>query len=269
MSVEIITSFRNAGVKFARSLRSRRTREETGLTLIEGYRAVSRALDAEIAFRECYFAPSLFLGDNENALLEAVSAAGGRLLETTGDILSKMSYRDRPEGLVAVVETRKHSLEALPVVEKGLYLVAESIEKPGNVGAILRSLDGAGADGLILCGPRTDLYNPNVVTASTGAVFSFPIAEASNEEALAWLRARGIPIAAATPEADMDYNCFDSSKGAALVVGAEQYGLTDFWKENADVKIGIPMAGRVVDSLNVATAAAVLVFAATRRRTGN
>ena len=121
---------------------------------------------------------------------------------------------------------------------------------------------------MILCGLRSDIYNPNVVAASTGALFSFPLAEAGNEEALQWLRDRRVPIMAATPEADMDFYDADLSGGAALVVGAEQYGLSAFWKDNADMRVSIPMAGDVVDSLNVATAAAVMLFEAARQRRG-
>ncbi len=264
---QIITSAVNPGVKFARKLlRSRKERDSSGLAVIEGYRAVSRAVSAGVRFQTCYYAPSLFLGGNEGALLRSVESSGGRPVEVSPDVLERMSYRDRPEGIVAVIEIRSRALADLPENPKGLYLVAEDIEKPGNLGAMLRSLDGAGADGLILCGLRSDIYNPNVVAASTGAVFSFPVAEVSREEALDWFRKLGVLVVAATPEAEMDFLDADLAGGVALVVGAEQYGLSDFWKGNADARVSIPMAGRVVDSLNVATAAAVMLFEAVRQR---
>ena len=265
----IITSAVNPGVKFARKLlRSRKARDANGLAVIEGYRAVSRALAAGVRFRTCYYASSLFLGGNEESLLRSVESSGGMLVEVSSGVLERMSYRDRPEGIVAVIETRSRTLADLPEKPGGLYLVAEDIEKPGNLGAMLRSLDGAGADGLILCGLRSDIYNPNVVAASTGALFSFPLAEATKEDALRWLRGLRIPVVAATPEAEGDFYDTDLRGGAALVVGAEQYGLSSFWRDNADLKVAISMAGSVVDSLNVATAAAVMLFEAARQRRG-
>ena len=261
----IITSLKNNGVKLARSLRKRKVRDDKGLSILEGYRAVFRGFECGITFTECYYAPELFLGKNEPILLKKLEDNGVRVIETTADILSKMAYRDRPEGILAIAKTRSHTLNQLPVKKNGLYIVAESIEKPGNLGSILRSADAVGCDGVIVCKKRTDIYNPNVITASTGALFSTNLAETSGEEALEWLRQNSLTILAATPEAETIYSDTNLTGGIALVVGTEQYGLTNFWKKNADLNVKIPMLG-YIDSLNVATATTVILYEAARQR---
>ncbi|MCK5843444.1 MAG: RNA methyltransferase [Victivallales bacterium] len=266
--MKIVTSVKNPGVKLARSLRSRGKRENSGLTILEGYRAVSRGLECGMEFTVCYYAPPLFLGENESPLLEKIERGGAEIIEVAEHVLQAMAYRDRPEGLLAVARIREHPLEKLPIVPNGLYIVAESIEKPGNLGSLMRSADAAGANGIILCDKQTDLYNPNTITASTGALFSVPIADCSSAEAMEWLTGNEIAILAATPEADTPYYNIDLTKSVAIAVGAEQYGLTDFWKKRAEINIRIPMLG-YIDSLNVATAATVLLFEASRQRSSN
>ena len=156
-------------------------------------------------------------------------------------------------------------LESIPVKPNGLYLVAETIEKPGNLGSILRSADAVNATGVIVCNRQTDIFNPNVIRASTGAIFSVPLAETSSEEAVAWLRANGIKSLAATPHTDKIYTETDMTGPIAIVVGAEQYGLSDYWMNEADLQVVIPMLGKM-DSLNVATAATLLLYEAARQR---
>ena len=153
----------------------------------------------------------------------------------------------------------------MPVRKDGLYLVAETIEKPGNLGSILRSADAVGATGVIICNRQTDIFNPNVIRASTGAIFSVPLVETSSGEALEWLRRHGIRTLAATPHTDRVYTENDMTCGTAIVVGAEQYGLSDYWMNSADVQVVIPMLGKM-DSLNVATAATLLLYEAARQR---
>ena len=164
-----------------------------------------------------------------------------------------------------IAEMKKKGLDEMPVRKDGLYLVAETIEKPGNLGSILRSADAVGATGVIICNRQTDLFNPNVIRASTGAIFSVPVAETTSEEALAWLRGHGIRTLAATPHTDCVYTENDMTRGTAIVVGAEQYGLSDYWMNAADVQVVIPMLGKM-DSLNVATAATLLLYEAARQR---
>ena len=260
-----ITSAKNPRVKHVYDLRERKEREREKVTILEGYRELSRALALGIRFRECYFAPDLYLGENEPALIENIAATGAEVFETTKEILTKLAYRERPEGLIAVVEMEKKGLESMPVVKNGLYLVAETIEKPGNLGSILRSADAVNATGVIICNRQTDIFNPNVIRASTGAIFSVPVAETSSEEAIEWLRKNGIKSLAATPHTDRIYTDEDLTGPVAIVVGAEQYGLSDYWMSQADLQVVIPMLGKM-DSLNVATAATLLLYEAARQR---
>jgi len=260
-----VTSAQNPRVKAALRLRHRHHRDEAGLTLLEGYRALSRALACGMPVVEVFSCPDLFLGENEPSLLAAAQARGATLVEVAEPVLRRLAYRDRPEGLIAVARMRPHPLAALPVVADGLYLVAEAIEKPGNLGSLLRSADAAGADGLIVCDPRTDLYNPNVVTASTGALFSVPIAVATSGETRDWLAASRILAVAASPHAETLHTEANLAGGVAIVVGAEQHGLSADWMEGADIRVRIPMLG-LADSLNVATAATILLYEAARQR---
>ncbi|MBP5183211.1 MAG: RNA methyltransferase [Lentisphaeria bacterium] len=261
----LITSAQNPRVKHACSLRERRERDREKVTVLEGYRELSRALALGIRFRECFFAPELFLGENEPALVEEIEKSGAETFQTTGTILRKLAYRERPEGLIAVVEMEKKGLESMPIVPNGLYLVAETIEKPGNLGSILRSADAVNATGVIICNRQTDLFNPNVIRASTGAIFSVPVAECTSEEAVSWLKEHAIRSLAATPHTDLIYPENDMTGPTAIVVGAEQYGLSEYWLKHADVQVVIPMLGKM-DSLNVATAATLLLYEAARQR---
>jgi len=265
MDFLLLTSAKNPKIKHACSLRERRERDREGVTLLEGYRELSRARLLGIPIRECFFAQELFLGENEYPLLEDLKQSGTEVWQTTPEILTKLAYRDRPEGLIAIAAMQKKGLESIPVKPNGLYLVAETIEKPGNLGSILRSADAVNATGVIVCNRQTDIFNPNVIRASTGAIFSVPLAETSSEEAVAWLRANGIKSLAATPHTDKIYTETDMTGPIAIVVGAEQYGLSDYWMKEADLQVVIPMLGKM-DSLNVATAATLLLYEAARQR---
>ncbi|MCP4178806.1 MAG: RNA methyltransferase [bacterium] len=260
-----ITSHQNQRIKDIIKLKNRRTRDKTQKTFLEGYRLISRALDANFPIEECYFCPSLFLGENEDGLLDNLAKQGTTVIKVSESILKKMSYRDRPEGLIALSPVRKHDLSKIPIVENGLYLIVEAIEKPGNLGSILRSADASGVDGLIICDKCTDLYNPNVLRASTGAVFYVPIAESTSEEALEWLNKNNITSLATTPHTDLSYESIDMKQAIAIVIGTEQYGLTDFWLKNSKIKTLIPMCGKI-DSLNVAIATSIVLFEASRQR---
>lgn len=263
--MEPLTSLKNPKVKSTEALRERRERDKTGLTLLEGYRELSRALDAGIRIRDVFFCPEQFLGGNEKKLLAALKNTGAEIFVCSRAVLTKLAYRDRPEGLIAVAAIKRGTLADIPVKRDGLYLVAETIEKPGNLGSILRSADAAGATAVIVCDKQTDLFNPNAIRASTGAIFSVPLAEATSAEALDFLRKLGIQILAATPHAEFRHTDADLRRGTAIAVGAEQYGLSDFWMNSADCKVLIPMLGKM-DSLNVATAATILLYEAARQR---
>ena len=261
----VITSLQNPSVKMVCKLRDRAGRDQCQLTVLEGYRELTRAFEYGMEMVECYYCPEMFLGENEFPLLEKLAAAGVRTLETAPHVLAKMAYRERPEGLIATARMKRHRLEDLPVVKNGFYLVAEAIEKPGNLGSMLRSADAAGVDGLILCDKGTDIYNPNVIRASTGALFCVPLAETDSVTALEWLKANNIQTLAATPHTNYNYTDVDMTAGVAIVVGREQTGLTSFWMDRADLQVKIPMLG-MIDSLNVTAAATILLYEGARQR---
>ncbi len=280
--VEKITSLQNPRVKQLVRLRERRERDELGLFLVEGYREVRRALEKGVKLRELYFSPDWFLGENEPTLIEQARASGAQLFELSKDAFAKCAYRERPDGLLAVAPQWRRSLDDLLVAGLGgadpgsatpatgkapFLLVCESIEKPGNLGTILRSADAAGCDALILCDAVTDLFNPNVVRASTGVLFSVPVVVADSQTVHAWLKAKGIRTAATTPHTDNIYTKTDLRGPLAVVMGSEQYGLSEFWMKGADVLVRIPMAGQA-DSLNVAMATIITLFEAVRQRSG-
>ena len=260
-----ITSAQNEAVKHLVKLRDRRHRDREQLTLLEGYRELTRAREYGMTLTECFFSPEHFLGVNEMPFLEKLAGEGVPVRRLAPHLLEKVAYRDRPEGLLAIAKMRCHTLADMPYRSDGLYLVAETIEKPGNLGSMLRSADAVGATGMIICGHGTDIYNPNVIRASTGALFSMPLAEAENEEVFEWLHRRGIKILAATPHTDKRYTDTDMTCGVAIVVGAEQTGLTDFWLTRSDLPVVIPMLGKI-DSLNVAAATTILLYEAVRQR---
>ena len=260
-----LTSLQNPKVKRAFALRDRRERDREGVTILEGYRELTRAHAAGIPIRETFYCREMFVGENNDALLDTLRDAGSAIYECSANVLRKIAYRERPEGLIAIAEMKRKGLEEIPARPDGLYLVAETIEKPGNLGSILRSADAVGATAVIVCNKQTDIFNPNVIRASTGAIFSMPLAETTSEEALAWLRNLGIKTLAATPHTHLYHTDVDMKQGVAIVVGAEQYGLSDYWMNSADLQVLIPMLGKM-DSLNVATAATILLYEAARQR---
>ncbi len=261
----LISSAQNQKIKDAVKLRERRDREKNRLTLLEGYRELTRAFEYGMELKECFFAPEMFLGENEYPFLELLLQHGVAVFQVAPHLLEKMAYRDRPEGLIATAVMKEHTLNELPVVADGLYMVCEGVEKPGNLGSMLRSADAAGVDGFIICDKRTDLYNPNVIRASTGALFSVPLAECSSEEAIAWLREHNIKILSTTPHTDLIYTDEDMTGAVALVVGTEQVGLSDKWLNESIKSVVIPMLGQI-DSLNVAVATTIVLYEAARQR---
>ena len=195
MPVEQISSLQNPRIKQLVKLRDRRPRDEAGVFLVEGYREIRRALEKKVALNEVYYAPEWFLGENEPALLAQAAAAGAALVELSKDAFAKVAYRERPDGLLAVAPQWRRTLADLEAPLGGavpFLLVVESIEKPGNLGTILRSADAAGCQAVIVCDPVTDLFNPNVVRASTGVLFSVPcvVAEKRGGPGLAARRGR-------------------------------------------------------------------------------
>jgi len=263
--MEPITSLQNPRIKDLVRLRSRRTRDASRTFLIEGYRELTRAATARLEFTDIYYAPGLYLGDNEPHLLERLIGLGARPTALGDDAFRKVAYRDRPEGLLAVTRQFDTSLAGLSPAADPLVLVVESIEKPGNLGTMLRTADAAGVGAVIVCDPATDPFNPNVVRASIGSLFSVPVAIAGTDETIEWLAGHEIRTIATTPGVDRLHWQASYRGAVALVIGSEQYGLSDRWLGAAGEAVRIPMAG-AADSLNAAIAAGVLLFEAFRQR---
>ncbi|MBS0634842.1 MAG: RNA methyltransferase, partial [Verrucomicrobia bacterium] len=196
-------------------------------------------------------------------------AAGAEIIETSSKVFHKMSYRDRPDGLIGVARQERKGLmhldELIKKTKNPLFVVAEAIEKPGNLGTILRSSDASGVTALIVANRCTDIFNPNVVRASCGTLFTVPVVEATSEEVIAWLKKHQVKILAAMPQAKALYTNVDMKQAVAIAVGTEQLGLSDAFKEQADIQVRIPMLG-AADSLNVAMATTLILYEAVRQR---
>ena len=262
----IITSAANARLKSLTALRRRRTREETGTTLIEGYEELSLALDAGVLPRTIYYCPELMLEPVvQQDVVRRVAAQGVETVQLGRVAFEKVAYREGPDGFLAVVDSVVRSCADLTVGPAPLTLLCQGVEKPGNLGAMLRTADAAGVEAVIAADPVTDWGNPNLVRASKGTVFSVPVASDSTEATLAWLRDNGIALVATTPDTDLDYTDVDYTGPVAISVGAEKYGLTGEVLAAADYKVRIPMVGRA-NSLNVATSATIVLYEAVRQR---
>lgn len=251
-----ITSPVNARVKQLVRLRKGPERRKAGVILVDGLREILRARDAGLTCLELYVLQGSS-GSPETGSLPAP-------VELVPDVFEKVSYGDRDDGWIAVFR-EPDAPATLPVSRQGLYLVLDHLEKPGNIGAILRTADAAGVTGVLVCDSPTDIYNPNIIRASTGTVFSLPMAPWPKERALDFLKSANVNICVADPRAKDVYTRADLSSAIALVVGQEDVGVSDFWMRRADVKVRIPMNGRA-DSLNVSISAAVILYEAVRQR---
>ena len=260
-----ITSQQNARIKKVVALQKRSAeRRDCGLFIVEGLRELSHCADAGYEIQAAYYCPSILERTLGNISLPDYLASVS-CFEVTPEVYDKMAYRGGTEGIIAEVKSRLLRLEDLPLSEHPLLIVLESVEKPGNLGAVLRSADAAHADGVIVCDPLTDLYNPNLIRSSIGALFSVPCVACSSAECISFLRSRGIHILTAQLQDSELYYDTDMRCGTAIVMGTESTGLTDIWREAADAHIRIPMLGRL-DSLNVSVSAAILLFEAVRQR---
>ena len=253
-----ITSLQNPRVKQIVKLRDdKKQRQSEGLMLVEGYDEIALALEAGHQPRTLLTAPELVRREMKSIAAETFTVSPA--------VFEKMSYRENPDGWLALFPIPSLSLDDLKLRDSPLIVVAESVEKPGNLGAILRTADAAHVDALLVCDPRVDAFSPNVVRASRGAIFTVPVVEIQNAMALTWLRDRGIRVLAATPSAEAEYTRQDLRVPLAVAVGTEDEGLSDFWMSQADLKVKIPMMGRV-NSLNVSIATALIVYEAVRQR---
>lgn len=259
-----ITSPANPRIKQLVALRRRRVREEASLTLVEGRAEIELALAAGVRPQALYYCPEL-AGAGALPLAGHGRERFAEIIRVTRPVFEKISYREGPDGWLAVVPAVPTSLARLEPGPRPLVLVCAGLEKPGNLGAILRTADAAGVAAVIAADPVTDWGNPNVVRASKGTVFSVPVAAAPGGAVLDWLAGRGLQIVAATPDATQLVTDTDLTGPTAIAVGAEQSGLSEEWLDRADAQIRIPMFGRA-DSLNVSISAAVITYEAVRQR---
>lgn len=237
-----------------------RERRKQGLFVVEGKREIDLALKGSYNIASLLFVSGKINPDFFNQL------SSTELIEVSQEVYDKIAYRESTEGVIAIVNSKNHSLVDLELSSKNpLILIAESIEKPGNIGAMLRTADAANVDAIILADPKTDIYNPNVIRSSVGCVFTNKIAMGNSEEIINFLKSKNIQIYSATLQNSNPYTSEDYTKGSALVVGTEATGLSNIWREQANQNINIPMEGEI-DSMNVSVAAAILIFEAKRQR---
>ncbi len=258
-----ISSLQNPLVKQWITLKEKsRSRKKTGLFLIEGKRELSLAIKGNYTIETLLFYPDLFSESEANAL----SHYNIDIIEITKEVYQKLAHRETTEGVIAVAKTKELSLDSLKLNNKTpLILVAEALEKPGNIGALLRTTDAANVDAVIIANPKTDLYNPNIIRSSVGCVFTNQIATGSTSEIIQYLKDNNIDIYCAVLQASVDYHTQEFTKPTAIVVGTEATGLSDEWLQNSTQNIMIPMQGEI-DSLNVSVAAGILIFEAKRQR---
>jgi TrmH family RNA methyltransferase len=263
--VASITSLTNPRIKAAVRLRDRRERDTTGLTLVDGARELRRALDAGVEVVEAFVCEDLVRSPAVADVIARLPSGTPFVADVSEAVLAKVAFGDRSDGVVAVVRTPTTALDDVTLPPNPLVVVVEAVEKPGNVGAILRTADGTGADALIAADPLTDLFNPNAIRASLGTIFTVPVATATTAEVLDWLAAREIVPIAARVDAVIHYTDVDLRGPVAIVLGSEADGLTHAWEDPRVIPVQIPMLG-AADSLNVSVAAAVLLYEAVRQR---
>ena len=261
--VETITSAQNAKIKNLLALQEKsKERKKQNLFVVEGRRELLHCIEAGYEPFTVFFCPEIISEDDFNELTDKCDC---QFIEIPQHLYDKVAYRGGTEGVIAELHCKDMSLEALKLKENPLVVVLESVEKPGNLGAVLRSADASGVDAVIVCDPLTDMYNPNLIRSSIGAIFTVPVAAASSEDTISWLKNHGICIYTAQLQDSKWYYDTDMKGGTAIVMGTEATGLTDIWRKAADAHIKIPMLGRL-DSLNVSVSAAILMYEAVRQR---
>jgi len=263
--IKEITSLRNPQVKSVIDLRERRFRDETGLMIVEGIREISLAQNAGVIFSQLFLEQSFFEAPDHKKFIESMSLQAKEIFLLPEYVFEKMTFGHRHEGVLGVCVQPQKKLSDMMLSANPLLIVTESVEKPGNLGAILRTADAVGADGLIVCDPATDIYNPNVIRSSLGSIFSVCVVQASNEEALKFFKAKKVMVYATLPDSKEPYFHVDMKLPLAVVLGSEEKGLSEFWQKNCDKALSIPMKGKV-DSLNVSVSAAVVLYEIIRQR---
>ncbi|MBM2838926.1 MAG: rRNA methyltransferase [Deltaproteobacteria bacterium] len=263
--IETITSAKNPKVRGATNLMDRRQRDQTGLMLVEGVKELALAIKGGVSINRLFYCEDLLKGPEEDIILKAAAAQSAELIPVSTYVFEKMAYREDSFGLIAVAKQPIKTLNDIPLKKSPLVIVVEGVEKPGNLGAILRSADAAGVDCIIVCGKSTDIYNPNVVRASIGTVFTVPVVKTTVSESINWLREKGIKTIATSPHAELEYFDADLGGPCAIVMGSEHEGLSDTWLNEADIRVSIPMKGEA-DSLNLAMSTTIMLYEAIRQR---
>lgn len=257
----LITSHQNPKIKNLLSLEKARERRNQNLFVIEGTKELSLAMAGGYHIQSVFFSPDIIAAARVLEIVKKESL----LIPVQQAVFEKIAYRESTGGIIAVAHQKQHPLSTLNLKDASLILVLEGVEKPGNLGAILRTADAAGADAVIICDPQTDFYNANVIRSSVGCLFTTQVASASSAECIAWLKAHHIKIFCTYLQAAKPYYEIDFTSACAIVMGTESTGLSSLWVDNATTNIIIPMAGKI-DSMNVSTATAVVVFEAKRQR---
>lgn len=262
--VDHITSFRNPKIKNFQNLQKSKERKEQGLFVIEGLKEIEKASESGYSFDSVFYCPD-FNPEQTVLNLKGINMDATKIYTVSKEIYCKIAYRENCCGVIVWAKTKKLALADLKVENKPLYLVVESVEKPGNLGALLRTADAAGLDGVIVCDNKTDVFNPNVIRSSIGCLFTVPLAVDTSENVINWLKSAGVSIYSAALSASVPYHTIDFKHASAIVMGTEATGLSDIWLKASDQNIIIPMRG-MADSMNVSTSAAVLVYEALRQR---
>ncbi len=261
--MERISSLQNPRIKNIVKLSKSKERKSQGLFIIEGARELSLALCAEYAIDSVFLCAELFSKTEYPEVLDYISKE--KIYEVTESVFEKIAYREGSDGLLTLAKPNNHTLENLKLSKNPFIIILEAVEKPGNLGAILRTADAAQADAVIVCDPATDLYNPNVIRSSVGCLFTVQTAACTSQQALEYLKHNNIKAYAAELKASTWYQDTDFTKPSAIIMGTEADGLTNYWLDNTDARIKIPMRGKI-DSLNVSVSTAVLTFEAMRQR---
>ncbi|MCH2194917.1 RNA methyltransferase [Kordia sp.] len=264
-----ISSTQNSTIKYILQLQEKsRSRRKEGKFVLEGFRELTLALEGNYTIDTLFFYPEICSHESVQTLVKNTAKAP-ECIEISKEVYQKIAYRTSTEGVLAIMKTKEHSLKHISFHNtKPLILVAEAPEKPGNIGALLRTADAANIDAVFIANPKTDLYNPNIVRSSVGCVFTTQIATGSTSEIISYLQENQIDIYCAALTASENYHIQDFQNAAAIVVGTEATGLSDEWLNNSTQNIIIPMQGKI-DSMNVSVAAAIILFEAKRQRNFN
>ncbi|MEI7980850.1 MAG: RNA methyltransferase [Bacteroidota bacterium] len=263
--VQIITSFHNSHVKNVLLLEEKpRARKEQNRFIIEGVREVELALQSGFVIHSLFYCPEILTSDRLGNLVK-VAPTGTALFEVTTAVYNRMAYRKDHGGIIAIAEPKRLTFEDLSLDTEPLLLVLETVEKPGNLGALLRTADAAAIDAVIICDPQTDIYNPNAIRSGIGCIFTMPVITTSSEQTIQWLHEKRITTFGTALSTDNLYHLSDFRHASALIMGSEAKGLSAIWLEGADHLIKIPMMGKI-DSMNVSASAAIVIYEALRQR---